>query len=158
MRLGRGLLLELMVLAVVPAVAGAQDPVPLYPRNYRVLVENDRVRVWELIMKPGDICHWHVHEHDHLLVVFEGCLVEARKADGTQGLREIPDGKVLFMPASPVAEIARNASPDRTLRELIIDLKDPKAAPTAVALFDFFQPGTATTTRPGLLDALKGNA
>jgi quercetin dioxygenase-like cupin family protein len=122
-----------------------------------LLFENDRVRVWELVMRPGEICNWHVHEHDHLLVVFEGCLVEALKADGTQGTRNIEDGKVLFMPASPVAEIARNASPDRTLRELIIDLKDPAAAPTAIGMFGFFQPGTATTSRDGVLATLKGN-
>jgi hypothetical protein len=130
--------------------AGATSDKPGDPGT--LLFENDRVRVWELIMKPGEICNWHVHEYDHLLVVFEGCLVDALKSDGTQAHREIPDGKVLFMPASPLAEIARNASSDRTLRELIIDLKEPSAASSVVGLFDFFQPGAATTSRPGVLD------
>lgn len=133
--------------------AGATSDRPGEPGT--LLFENDRVRVWELIMKPGEICNWHVHEYDHLLVVFEGCLVDALKSDGTRAEREIPDGKVLFMPASAVSEIARNASPDRTLRELIIDLKEPSAARSVVGLFDFFQPGTATTSRPGVLTSLQ---
>lgn len=114
-----------------------------------LLFENDRVRVWELIMKPGEVCNWHVHEYDHLLVIFEGSQVHAKKSDGTEVHRDFPDGKVAFIPASPVSEIARNTSTDRTLRELIIDLKDPKLKPSDVSLFDFFRPGTATTSRPG---------
>lgn len=116
-----------------------------------LLFENDRVRVWELIMKPGEVCNWHVHEYDHLLIVHEGCLVAARRGNGTGGEREIPDGTVLFMPASTMPEIARNISPDRTLRELIVDLKDPKLRDTDVRIFDFFRPGTATTSFPGEL-------
>lgn len=117
-----------------------------------LLFENDRVRVWELIMRPGDVCNWHVHTHDHLLVVFEGARIAARKSDGSAGERDIDDGTVLYIPASPLAEIARNVSPDRTLRELIIDLKDPAAAPQAVGLMQFFRPGAATTARQGTLD------
>ena len=128
--------------------AGASSDRPGDPGT--LLFENDRVRVWELVMKPGEICNWHVHEYDHLLVVLEGCLVEALKSDGSRGEREIPDGKVLFMPASPLAEIARNASTDRTLRELIIDLKEPGAA-SSVALFDFFTSAAGATSRPGVL-------
>ncbi|MGV3569760.1 MAG: hypothetical protein ACO1PB_04110 [Ramlibacter sp.] len=114
-----------------------------------LLFENDRVRVWELVMKPGEVCNWHVHDHDHLLVIFEGSEIHAKKSDGTEVHRDFPDGKVAFIPASPVAEIARNTSTDRTLRELIIDLKDPTLKPGEVGLFDFFRPGTATTARAG---------
>lgn len=117
-----------------------------------LLFENERVRVWELIMRPGEVCNWHVHAHDHLLVVFDGARVEARRADGTQAERDIADGTVLCIPASPIAEIARNISTDRTLRELIIDLKDPSAHVSAFALFDFFRPAMATTSRSGTLD------
>lgn len=117
-----------------------------------LLFENERVRVWELVMKPGEVCNWHVHAYDHLLVVFDGACVEARRADGTQAEREIADGTVLCIPASPIPEIARNISTDRTLRELIIDLKDPSAHASAFALFDFFQAATATTCRTATLD------
>ena len=32
----------------------AQDPVPRYPDNYRVLVENERVRVLDFRLRKGD--------------------------------------------------------------------------------------------------------
>jgi quercetin dioxygenase-like cupin family protein len=112
-----------------------------------LLFENDRVRIWELIMKPGETCNWHVHEHDHLLVVFEGASIEAWRTDGSTVKLEIPDHQVLYIPRTEQPEIARNASPSRTLRELIIDLKDEHAEPTARALMRFFQPGTASTSR-----------
>ena len=61
MRLGRGLLLDVMVLATLPVMARAQDPVPRYPRNYRVLVENDRVRVLDFRLRKGDTEELHSH-------------------------------------------------------------------------------------------------
>ena len=131
--------------------AGSTPELPGDPGT--LLFENDRIRVWELIMQPGEVCNWHMHAHDHLLVVIDGARVEARKSDGREGVRDIEDNTVLFIPASLVAEIARNISPDRTLRELIIDLKVPGAQASAAAIIDFFRPGTATTSRTGTLDA-----
>jgi hypothetical protein len=129
------------------AVAGRAKDQPGDPGT--LIFENDRVRVWELIMKPGEICNWHVHEHDHLLVVLMGCDVRALRADGQAGAVAIPDRTVLFIPGDPTPEIARNDSADKTLRELIIEFKDPKSAPTGVGQFGFFQSGTPTTTFPG---------
>lgn len=112
-----------------------------------LLFENDRIRIWELIMKPGETCNWHVHEYDHLLVVIDGASIEGRRADGSTARLEIPDHQVLYIPRSEQPEVASNVSPTRTLRELIIDLKDEHAGPTARALLHFFQPGTATTSQ-----------
>lgn len=110
-----------------------------------LLFENDRVRVWELVLRPGEICRWHVHELDHLLLVQDGCQIESITADGATGGFEIPDKLTLFIPGGTTPEIARNASPDRTLRELIIEFKDPKRAKSEVGMFSYFQPGTPTT-------------
>lgn len=116
-----------------------------------LLFENDRVKVWELIMKPGEICNWHIHETDHLLVVIDGCHVQAARENGAKGERLIEDNEVLFIPSSPIAEIARNGSPDRTLRELIIEFKDKKTTETEPGKFHFFREGTPTTSKPGEL-------
>ncbi len=112
-----------------------------------LLFENDRVRIWELILGPGQSCHWHVHPYDHLLVVFSGAKIEGETADGTAIHLDIDDHRTYFVPRSAQPEVARNVSPDRVLRELIIDLKDPAGAATDFAVFDFFQPGTLTTAR-----------
>ena len=94
MRLGRGLLLELMVLAVVPAVAGAQDPVPLYPRNYRVLVENDRVRVLDFRLRKGDTEETHSHPA-HVLYVLESFRIRFQLPGDRTVVREAKAGDVL---------------------------------------------------------------
>jgi len=45
------ILLSLFALTLFGAAALAQDPVPLYPDNYKVLLENDRVRVLDFQLK-----------------------------------------------------------------------------------------------------------
>jgi hypothetical protein len=113
-----------------------------------LLFENDRVRVWELIMKPGEICEWHDHPHDHLLVVTSGAKIEGATAAGERIHLDIADNQTFFIPRSNVPEIARNVSPDKVLRELIIDFKDPSSAKTDLSVFNFFQPGALTTAIP----------
>lgn len=139
------------VSTVAPTVAAGS--VPEHPGDPGTLLfENERIRVWELIMRPGEVCNWHVHTYDHLLVIFEGAQIGARRANGIEAERDFADGTVLFIPASPLAEIARNVSTDRTLRELIIDLKDATAHAEAFSQLEFFRPGTTTTARHGTLD------
>jgi quinol monooxygenase YgiN len=53
------LALALSVVAVLPSVAGAQDPVPIYPANYRVLIENEQVRVMDFRLRKGDTEDFH---------------------------------------------------------------------------------------------------
>jgi hypothetical protein len=113
-----------------------------------LLFENDRVRIWELIMKPGDVCQWHTHPYDHLLVVISGAHIEGMSAKGEPVDLDIEDNRTFFIPRSDVPEIARNVSPDRELRELIVDFKDPSAAKEPLSSFLFFAAGTATTITP----------
>ena len=124
MRLGRGLLLELMVLAVVPAVAGAQDPVPLYPRNYRVLVENDRVRVLDFRLRKGDTEETHSHPA-HVLYVLESFRIRFQLPGDRTVVREAKAGDVLFSEA--VAHSPTNIG-STDAHGILIELKDPSAA------------------------------
>ena len=39
------IILSVFALILFAAAATAQDPVPIYPENYKVLLENERVRV-----------------------------------------------------------------------------------------------------------------
>jgi hypothetical protein len=113
-----------------------------------LLFENNRVRIWELIMKPGDICQWHTHPYDHLLVIFKGAHIEGMNAKGEPVDLDIGDNCTFYIPRSEIPEIARNVSADRELRELIVDFKDPSAATEPLSSFLFFSAGTATTATP----------
>ena len=44
----------------------------LGPIGDRVLFEDERIRVWEMVLEPGERSPVHRHEHDYIVVVVEG--------------------------------------------------------------------------------------
>jgi hypothetical protein len=54
-------LLPIIVLAFIPSLVAAQDPVATDGDNYKVLFENDCVRVLEHRDRPGDKTNQHQH-------------------------------------------------------------------------------------------------
>lgn len=104
-----------------------------------LLFENSRVRIWQLILAPGETCAWHRHDMDHLLIVVDGCSVVTKLANGTTREFDIADGTVLVQSRKDQAEIAWNSSAGRTLRELIVEFKDSPPNETEQATFTFFR-------------------
>ena len=51
----------LIALVSVSALVFAQDPVKVAPKQYSVLLENDRVRVLKACLKPGEKIPMHSH-------------------------------------------------------------------------------------------------
>ncbi len=93
-----------LLLLALPPVALCQDPVPLYPDNYKVLVENDRVRVMDFRLRRGDSEKLHSHPA-HVVYVLEPFTVRFTLGDGTTRTRQVKAGEVLFSEAvthSPV--------------------------------------------------------
>jgi beta-alanine degradation protein BauB len=115
--------LALSVTAALPALAGAQDPVPIYPANYKVLVENEQVRVMDFRLRKGDSEDFHSHPA-HVLYVLEPFKIRFRFPDGRTGMREVKGGEVLFSEAvthSPVNVGETDA------HGILIELKTPAA-------------------------------
>ena len=73
----------------------AQDPVPLYPDNYKILFENDRVRVLELILRKGATEEFHRHPAA-VTYVLSPFKIRFTFPDGTTKVREAKAGDVLF--------------------------------------------------------------
>jgi quinol monooxygenase YgiN/quercetin dioxygenase-like cupin family protein len=73
----------------------AQDPVPLYPDNYKVLLENDRVRVLEFILRKGATEKFHRHPAA-VTYVLSPFKIRFTFPDGTTKIREAKAGDVLF--------------------------------------------------------------
>ena len=48
-----------------------------------VLYENDKVKVWNLIVDPGESSDWHMHGNDYVTVVVEGGGLDVEYEDGT---------------------------------------------------------------------------
>ena len=88
-------LLPLVTLLLFAASAMAQDPVPLYPDNYKVLLENDRVRVLDFQLKRGAKENFHSHPAavTYVLAPFK---IRFTFPDGTMRIREAKAGEVFF--------------------------------------------------------------
>jgi beta-alanine degradation protein BauB len=95
----RGLLVRVMASTLgMVATAAAQDPLPLYPENYKVLVENERVRVLDFRLREGATETSHSHPA-HVVYVVAPFKVRFTFPDGRTGIREAKAGDVLFSEA-----------------------------------------------------------
>ena len=100
----------------------------LGPIANRVLFENERVRIWELRMPPGEDGPVHRHELDHILVQIDGDRMAVVPEPDTQGpYREYLEADVVpgqfFYVTRGGVETARNVG-QRAYHEIIIELKD----------------------------------
>ncbi len=61
----------------------------------KLLFENDRVRVWDLALAPGESTGVHRHASDYFFVTIGGGLLQGADEDGKKGdPREMGDGEV----------------------------------------------------------------
>ena len=94
----------------------------------RMLFENERVRVWEMRMPPGETGPVHRHELDHLLIQIAGDrMAVVPEADSAGPYRqyleaEVVPGQVFFVPRGGV-EAARNVG-RAEYYEILVELKD----------------------------------
>ena len=79
----------------------AQDAVIADPRSFRVLLENERVRILEYRSGPGlGVCGEGMHFHpDRVTVSLTPAKVKITNAAGQPAVRDIPAGHVFFAPA-----------------------------------------------------------
>ncbi len=88
-------LLVLAALTLAAAAARAQDPLPLYPDNYKLLFENDRVRVLDFSLRKGAMEKSH-HHPAHVAYILAPMTIRFTLPDGSTKLREAKAGDVLF--------------------------------------------------------------
>lgn len=81
--------------------ASAQDAATSDPRSYRVVLENEHVRVLEFKSRPGlGVCGQGMHHHPaHLTVSLTGAKVKRTLSDGKVTFAEVPPGHVFFSEA-----------------------------------------------------------
>jgi hypothetical protein len=70
----------------------------------RLLFENDRVRVWDLALAPGESLEKHVHRLDYVILVESGGLIRSADPDDPASERDIQfeDDQVMFRTVSDV--------------------------------------------------------
>ena len=95
----------------------------------RLLVEDERVRVWEVRLAPGEQGEVHRHRLDHLLVQVAGDRIAVvPEADSEGPFREYFEADVVPGAVVPVrrggVERARNVGTEDYV-EIVVELKDP---------------------------------
>lgn len=98
MRLHRSAIMACMTLA---SAVLAQDAAKVSPRTYKVVYEDDKVRVLEYVSRPGlGVCGQGRHYHPaHLTMQLTDVKVKEVQDDGSSKSAEAPAGLVFSSPA-----------------------------------------------------------
>jgi hypothetical protein len=106
------------------STAAAQDPAKVMPRSFRVVLENDKVRVLEFISRPGmGICGEGMHSHPaRVNIVMNGWKSLASKPGSSPQAQERKDGEVFWRDAEThkVENVGKTNA-----RVLMVELKSP---------------------------------
>ena len=106
-------------LAVACATTYAQDPVKTSPQYYKVLLENDQVRVLEYHLKAGEKEPMHSHSAG-VVYVLSGAKLKFSYPDGRTEMKSAAAGETIWR--EPVTHAVENVG-DTEAHAIAIDLK-----------------------------------
>ena len=113
-----GIVCITLLIFALPIVR-AQDIVKVAPKNCRVLLENDRVRVVRVVTKPGEKLAMHSHPAN-ILYVLTSTKIKFTSADGKTEERQLKAAQAVWSDA--VTHSVENTGTGED-RALIIELK-----------------------------------
>lgn len=114
-----GILVVAFALIFFGQTALAQDVVKVAP-DVKVLLENDRVRVLESTLKPGEVEGMHTHP-EYIAYFLSPTTVEITTPDGKSVVKKPPAGKVLY--GTGAEHQIKNVG-DTLQRVLVIEIKN----------------------------------
>ena len=109
----------ILFLGGLPALV-AQDPVLVNASTVKVRLDNDKVRVLEATLKPGDKEKLHSHPA-YVFYVIDGGKVRNHATDGKTTETELKAGEVFYR--DPLTHWAENIG-DTTIRVLLVEVKN----------------------------------
>jgi beta-alanine degradation protein BauB len=122
----RRALLSMAPLLALAETSSAQDASKMQPQSYRVVLENDKLRVIEYNSRPGlGVCGNGMHSHPaHLTVVLSNAKVRVRTPDGKMEERTDISLGTTFWSEAETHEVENISG--RNIRSLIVELKAGK--------------------------------
>ena len=102
------------------------DPSELGDVATKLLFGNEHVKIWEMVLEPGEASALHRHHYEYFFVVEEGESIDADFAGGKSISIPVEKGKVIYVPPGNT-ETAVNRSNVR-YREILVELKDRPTA------------------------------
>jgi quercetin dioxygenase-like cupin family protein len=98
----------------------AQDPMKSASNVYKkILLDNDKVRVMQLVFPPGSIAAWHSHPN-HVIYAATSGKIEITEKGKPATTIDIKAGTAMYMPA--VTHMGKNIG-TTTLRLIVTELK-----------------------------------
>jgi quinol monooxygenase YgiN/quercetin dioxygenase-like cupin family protein len=125
----RSVVLSLAVLVRVTTLGLAQDPVPRYPENYKVIVENERVRVLDFQLRRGAKEESHSHPA-HVVYVVAPFRIRFTFPDGHSVVRVAKAGDILYSEA--LTHASENIG-DTDAHGILMELKTTDVRQAALA-------------------------
>jgi beta-alanine degradation protein BauB len=122
-----GLLALLVVgLGVWARAAAAEDPVKVAPNVYKVILENERVRVLSVTMAPGGKTPMHTHPAN-IVYALNAARVKFTTPDGKSVDVDLKAGDIVWNEAQTHAGANIGTT---EVRALVVEMKEPAKAPT----------------------------
>ena len=87
----------------------------------KLIFENEKVKVWEFTLAPGEAIDSHLHEHDYFFYAIEGGTLEVTRGSGVTKATLDP-GKVYYRQKGDT-HAARNIGRAR-YHEILVELKE----------------------------------
>ena len=87
----------------------------------QLLLENDKVRIWNLVVAPGESSDWHLHENDYVTVVVEGGNLDVEYNNGSVASSPSQIGSWSFHGDHRIHRVTNNTN--STYRNVLIELK-----------------------------------
>ncbi|MXO06050.1 cupin domain-containing protein [Flavobacterium sp. HBTb2-11-1] len=115
--------LFILLLLVFSVNIYAQDPLKVAPNAYKkVLLDNERVRIMQVEINPGETIPWHQHP-DHTIYALADGKIEITDKGKAPIIMDIKAGDAMYIPA--VTHMAKNLG-DTTVNLIVTEIK-PKA-------------------------------
>jgi quercetin dioxygenase-like cupin family protein len=119
------IVLVLFALVLTTSTTLAQDVVKVAPNNCKVLLENDRVRVVEIWIKPGEKLAMHSHPAS-VTYVLTAAKLKTTLPDGKTVDTEAPAGQALWSDGGSHEQVNVGKT---EARALVVEMKTPAKLP-----------------------------
>jgi len=92
------------------------------PIGTELVFEDEHVRVWRIVLEPGEEAPWHTHALDYTSVSIEGDVIERGNADGTVDRIAVRPGAFSRWHQSTERHMLRNVGSTR-FSNVIVEIK-----------------------------------
>jgi beta-alanine degradation protein BauB len=93
------------------------------PIGTELIKEDENVRIWRIVLEPGEEAPWHTHHLDYTSIVLEGSLLERYNGDGTTDRYEVKPGDLMRLYEGSTRHALKNVGNSR-FSNVIVEIKE----------------------------------